>query len=169
MELVILNGSVCRRRSRRMDDGFTYVLLLVTFAIIAIGASAAAIVYETGGKRAHEMELIFVGSEFARAIKSYYQVQLGGTKRYPRNLQDLLVDDRFPTIVRHLRKIYIDPMTGRAQWGLIEAPGGGIMGIHSLSDGRPLLDFQTVFPSQATQAKESYSDWKFIYLPNALK
>lgn len=34
------------------------------------------------------------------------------------------------------RGIYADPFSGKAQWGLVAAPQGGIAGVYSLSAGR---------------------------------
>ena len=53
-------------------------------------------------------------------------------------LEELLQDPRYPDIRRYLRKIYLDPMTGSAEWGLVTGPGGEIYGVHSLSGDEPL-------------------------------
>jgi len=46
-------------------------------------------------------------------------------------------NSRYPTPRRHLRRLFIDPITGKADWGLVTAPEGGIMGIYSQSDREP--------------------------------
>ena len=40
--------------------------------------------------------------------------------------------------VRHLRRLYRDPITGQDEWGLVEAPGGGVMGVYSRSEDEPI-------------------------------
>ena len=39
--------------------------------------------------------------------------------------------------VRH----YIDPITGKRDWGLVIAPEGGFMGMHSLSESVSMIFF----------------------------
>jgi hypothetical protein len=80
-------------------------------------------------------------------------------------LEKLLLDDRFPTVKRHLRKIFFDPMTGTREWGLIRQPGVGIVGIHSLSAQAPFkrANFHERYASFG-EAK-NYRDWQFTYSP----
>ena len=66
----------------------------------------------------------------------------GRARRAPLRLEELLQDPRHPGIQRYLRKIYLDPMTGSAEWGLITGPGGEIYGVHSLSEDEPLKKSQ---------------------------
>ena len=40
--------------------------------------------------------------------------------------------------VRHLRRLYKEPITGQDEWGLVEAPGGGVMGVYSRSEDEPI-------------------------------
>jgi hypothetical protein len=75
--------------------------------------------------------------------------------RYPRDLKDLLHDERYPTARRYLRKLYPDPITG-GEWAIMKAPDGGIMGIHSTSTAAPL---------KVRGAAATYQDWKFAYVP----
>lgn len=56
----------------------------------------------------------------------------------PLELQDLLEDRRSGKLVRHLRQIYRDPLTGSYLWGLQRGPDGRITGIYSRSDAAPL-------------------------------
>ena len=69
----------------------------------------------------------------ARRHRGYYKKD----SRYPQSLEQLLVDKRYPMPVRHLRRLYVDPMTGAADWAVVEAPGGGVMGVYSRSEAAP--------------------------------
>jgi hypothetical protein len=86
---------------------------------------------------------------------------------FPPTLEALLEDRRFPVPQRHLRRLYIDPMTGNSRWGLVKLPDGRITGVYSLSTGVPMRT--TDFPQSVRVAGEGgrYSDWKFVYQPVA--
>jgi hypothetical protein len=71
--------------------------------------------------------------------------------------------------VRHLRKPYIDPMTGEANWGLVEAPGGGgVMGVYSRSEQKPIKSGNFSVRNQGFEEVASYADWKFVHSPPGL-
>jgi len=123
-----------------------------------------ATVWQTIVQREREVELLFVGEQFSRAIESYYRQSPGGPQ-LPRSLDDLLLDERFPMVRRHLRRIYRDPMTGSTEWGLVRL-GDRIAGIHSLSKDQPIKSAGLDRPGFA-EAK-SYEDWKFVFA-DALK
>jgi hypothetical protein len=79
------------------------------------------------------------------------------------SLQELLRDTRFPNPRRHLRKIFVDPVSGRAEWGLVRAgEGGRILGVFSLSQAQPLklAKFDARFPG--FENREHVSEWKFM-------
>ncbi|HRE15854.1 MAG TPA: hypothetical protein PLW86_02145, partial [Rhodocyclaceae bacterium] len=99
------------------------------------------------------------------SILSYSSNAPGGLPSYPMRLEDLLQDNRSAGLRRHLRKIYIDPMTGKADWVLMPAPQGGIAGVHSRSTDTPLK--QTGFRPRDMifENKSSYSEWQFSALP----
>jgi len=144
--------------------GFTLLGVLLLVAIIGVAAAAALGAGAVLQRRTAEADLLFVGTEFRNAFKSYYESAIS-VPRYPVKLEDLLRDPRFPGVRRHLRKIYADPLTGSAQWGLVPAPGGGIMGVYSRSTETPIKVSQ--FPPEfATfEGKQSYSEWIFFYSP----
>lgn len=118
---------------RRREAGFTYLFALLLVA--AMGASAAAIAetWSHARQREKDAELTWVGNQIKNAIGLYYQRSPGTVKRYPEKLEDLLDDRRFLSTQRYLRKLYPDPLTGKPDWTIIAAPGGGIMGVASTS------------------------------------
>jgi type II secretory pathway pseudopilin PulG len=152
------------RRSR----GFTYLAALLAVAVIGIGLAATGAVWSQSRQRDKEQELLFIGEQFRQAIRSYYERTPGPAKRYPQTLEELLADPRYPQPQRHLRKLYADPLTGKAQWGLIAAPGGGIMGVHSLSTAAPIKHAQFALANRAFKDAKTYADWQFFYEPLAL-
>jgi type II secretory pathway pseudopilin PulG len=117
---------------QRRQRGMGY--LMVLFAITALGllAATAGQVWRSTAQRAREGELLFAGQQFRQALDSYHALVVGGAQQYPADLKDLLDDRRSQVTLRHLRKIYIDPMTGQADWVLVTA-GERIVGLHSRS------------------------------------
>ena len=103
------------------------------------------------------------------AIALYYLRSPGAARRYPRRLEDLLQDDRYPVVVRYLRRIYADPMTGSTRWGLIEAPGGGIMGVYSLSGAAPLKRAGFSHENKGFESARRYAEWRFLFNPEAAR
>src|SRR5436309_3351575 len=98
----------------------------------------AGVVWHTAGKRAKEQQLLFAGAAIQDAILHYYRSTPNRGREFPRTLQDLIEDNRYITVERHLRRIYADPMTGKPDWGLIMGADGRIVGIYSRSQEAPL-------------------------------
>jgi type II secretory pathway pseudopilin PulG len=155
-----------RSRSR----GFTFLSLLIVVAITAAVLATAGGVYSQAAQREKERELLFVGEQFRQAIALYYWRTPGGAHQYPKSLEALLKDERWPTTQRWLRKVYLDPLTNTSDWGLVEAPGGaGIMGVYSKSEDVPIKT--AGFPARWTSFEEArnYTDWKFVFSPETPK
>ncbi len=153
---------------RRKQAGFTYLALLIA---VALGGAVLAAVGELSShaqQREKEADLLFVGHQYREAIASYYERSPGGAKRYPQKLEDMLEDRRYPMPQRYLRRIYSDPMTGKPDWGFIEAPGGGIMGVYSPSETQPVKSGAFNRPDESFADATRYADWKFFYSPNGL-
>ncbi|MGB3934164.1 MAG: type II secretion system protein, partial [Burkholderiales bacterium] len=108
--------------------GFTYLAALFFVAVAGLGLAVTGELWSHARQREKETELAWVGQQFRQAIGLYYQRSPGAVKRYPERLEDLLEDKRYLTVQRYLRRVYADPITGKADWGLVPAPGGGIMG-----------------------------------------
>jgi type II secretory pathway pseudopilin PulG len=152
------------RGTGRPVTGFTLLGVVLLVAILAVAAASTLSVGIALQQRAAEQELLFVGLEYQRAFRSYYETAVS-TPRYPLKLEDLLRDPRFPGVRRHLRRLYADPLTGKSEWGLIQAPGGGIMGVYSLARGTPIK--VDLFDAQLLgfEGKTSYAQWRFAYAP----
>jgi type II secretory pathway pseudopilin PulG len=145
--------------------GFVYVGLLMIVMIMGAGLAATGTFFSHQAQRDKERELLFVGQQFRAAIESYYR-RSPGSAVYPKTLQDLVEDKRFPMPQHHLRRLYADPMTGRPDWALIEAPGGGIMGVHSASPAAPVKTGNFDAADAAFENAKHYADWQFFYRPS---
>ncbi len=158
------------RASRRREAGFTFLVMLVAVIVIGVGLAATGEVWSHSRQREKELELLFIGNQFRQAIELYYQrtrdQRTCPVKCYPEKLEDLLQDKRDPGVQRYLRKLYADPMTGKAQWGLVKAPGGGIMGVHSLSNAEPIKRAGFRSRDQSLTGATTYYEWRFIYEPS---
>lgn len=139
---------------------------MLFIAISGIALAAAGLVWHTEVKREKERQLLFVGEEFRQAIVSYYDNSPQGARQFPLKLEDLLRDQRFPVIKRHLRRIYQDPMTGTRDWGLMRE-GGRIVGIYSQSQAVPLKTAGFSEEQEVFAKAESYRDWQFVYVASA--
>ncbi|WP_431112938.1 type II secretion system protein [Variovorax paradoxus] len=85
---------------------------------------------------------------------------LSDPRGYPGSLDELLRDERFPGIRRHLRKIFVDPMTGKAEWGLVQV-AGRIVGVHSLSTAVPIKQAGFDGDDHSFAGAQSYAGWVF--------
>ena len=144
----------------RKGGGFAYLLFLVVLLVFTLLGTAAISVGATLARRSAEEQLLAIGGEMQNALVSY-RAAGGAQGGGPKSLQDLLKDQRFPGIRRHLRKIYADPLTGKTGWGVLRAADGTIAAVYSLAEGQPIK--QTNFgPNQYHFAQaRSYSMWTF--------
>ena len=144
--------------------GFTYVAFLIFIAITGAGLVAYSDIASHASQREKEAELLFRGDQYRQGIAAYYKKE----QRYPQSLDQLLLDKRYPMPVRHLRRLYPDPMTGAADWGLVDAPGGGVMGVYSKSDAQPIKTGNFSLKDTDFEKAATYADWKFIHSPPGL-
>jgi len=143
--------------------GFTYLMVLFAVALFGIALAAAGSVWSTTARRDRESQLLFAGDAIRAAIASYYAA--GPAHQLPRELADLVQDERAPLVRRHLRRVYADPMTGRADWELLRDPDGGIYGVRSTSALEPIK--RANFPDADAEFNGAtcYCDWRFEFSP----
>ncbi|HEU4843827.1 MAG TPA: type II secretion system protein [Burkholderiaceae bacterium] len=143
--------------------GFTYLSLIVLLMIMGLVAAAALKMGSLMQRAAAEEELLEIGAQFSEALRSYAAATPEGQLKQPRTLQDLLKDPRFPNPRRHLRKIFVDPVTGKAEWGIVWLGDKvGVLGVYSLSNRRPLKVANFDIRFQNMDNRERISDWKFM-------
>ncbi|MBC3935635.1 type II secretion system protein [Undibacterium sp. CY7W] len=148
---------------RKHQQGFTYLGLMILLVIIMIVATASIQLGKIEQQRLAEQELLHIGREFQLALLSYANSTPVGQNRRPKTLQELVKDPRFPNTQRHLRKIYLDPITGKAEWGIVlSSDQQRIIGVFSLSDKKPIKikNFDSYF--LGFDEKKSYRDWVFV-------
>lgn len=152
MQLKLQSGN---RRRRRGEAGLTLVELIVTVAILAILASAAVPIARFQVKRQKERILRDDLWTMRKAIDEYkdaadrhaFQTKVD-SYNYPPDLQTLVdgVDVQGKK-VKFLRRIPIDPMTGKDDWGersMQDDPtadswgGQNVFDVYSKSDGTAL-------------------------------
>ena len=122
------------RRLRHVEDGFTFVELLVVTALVAILASAVMPLAHVAIQREKEIELRRDLRDLRTAIDHYKDAADGGqipptsvragSEGYPPDLETLVngvetaSGQNGTTKLKFLRRIPADPMTGKAEWGL---------------------------------------------------
>jgi type II secretory pathway pseudopilin PulG len=149
--------------ARTRQAGFTYLGLVIFVAIIGLVGAATLKIGSLMQRAANEEELLEIGAAYSAALQSYAAATPRGMPPQPPTLQELLKDPRFPGVRRHLRKIFVDPMTGKAEWGVVYlSEKTGVLAVHSLSQAKPLkiANFDRRF--QNLDNKEKISDWKFM-------
>ena len=158
--------SVLTRRGRRGSRGYSLVELALVAACILIMTGMIVPIVRFGITRQKETELKEALRTMRSAIDEFKRLSDQGqipveldTDGYPKTLEKLVEGvDLVGTIKkkkRFLRKIPVDPMTGKAEWGLRsmqDEPDSrswgrqNIYDVYSLSDGTGL-------------DKSKYRDW----------
>ncbi|HXU92422.1 MAG TPA: type II secretion system protein [Gallionella sp.] len=139
---------------------------MVLVAVIAMGIFAEVATFYASRSRQmdREAELLFRGTAYRNAIKSYYESGRP-IKTYPRSLDDLVKDPRVAH-KSHLRMLYPDPFGKKDEgWKLLRASDGGISGVSSKSTEKPIKtgNFQQGY--EKFESASSYSDWAFEFVP----
>ncbi len=142
------------------------VLLLGVLVFLAVASYTTVLVGQRWideRQRMAEDDLLYVGLQYRLAIESYYQRPPNGMMRQlPTRLEDLITDPRYPMPVRHIRKLYLDPMAPDQDWGVIRL-GGGIAGVYSQAKGKPFrtANFDPRLPNFGVA--KTYADWRFTF------
>src|SRR5262245_2858391 len=154
----------CRQR------GLTYIELLVALTVLVVVAAAAMPLYRWDEKRRREEHLRMTLETVRSAIDLYKKYADEGMivqtdvdqKGYPKDLDELVAgvqigDPNSPesSFIQFLRRIPVDPITERAEWGL-----------RSYQDdwdsrswgGENVWDIYSLAPGKALDGS-SYSDW----------
>jgi hypothetical protein len=147
----------------RPQQGFVYIGLLLFTAVTGAALVAFSEIASHTMQREKEAELLFRGNQYREAIAAYHRIE----DRYPQSLEQLLENKGFSMPVRHLRRLYADPITGEA-FAVVRHPDGGIMGVHSTSVAAPIKTGNFSVSNQAFASAASYAEWTFVHSPLGL-
>jgi type II secretory pathway pseudopilin PulG len=118
-----INPSGCRSASSHAagerSRGYALLIVMMIATLFLISLTVALPNVYRQGQREREEELIFRGTEYARAIM-LFQRQF---RRYPTSVKELLETNR----IRFLRHQYRDPMTRKGNWRFIYADANGVV------------------------------------------
>ena len=149
------------------QKGAALMGVLVAVVILGLMSGIAGSTWSSTMQRAKEQELLWRGNQYRQAIGSYYETAHGGAAGiFPSDLESLTKDPRSAVVVRHLRKLFLDPMTGE-DWVVIKDPSGKISGVHSSSTQEPFKKSGFSEINKDFEDKESYSEWQFVFTPAA--
>jgi len=150
-----LSASRAGQQTWRRGRGFSLIELIVAITILSVLASMSVPYIQITIKRERERELRYDLWTMRDAIDRYkdasergaFQIKVG-SEGYPPDLETLVKGvDVAGKKVRFLRKIPVDPMTGRSEWGMrsvqddaaSESWGGqNVFDVYSKSEGAAL-------------------------------
>ncbi|MFC5473638.1 type II secretion system protein [Paraherbaspirillum soli] len=150
----------------RRARGVVLLALLLTLALMAIALMGAANWWAFERQRQAEEQLLFVGDQYRMAIAHYYYATPGPAKALPLSLADLLEDHRFPVPVRHLRRLYLDPIT-EEPFELLHSDEQ-IYGVASTSTKQTIKRAGFSPRYRAFEGLETYKQWQFSFSPARL-
>jgi|CXWL01.1.fsa_nt_gi type II secretory pathway pseudopilin PulG len=144
-----------------LDDnrGFSLLAVLMTMVAMGIALSMASRSSLLVQQREREADLLAKGLEIQHAISGYATRSKMGreqaTALFPSTLEELTKQPH-PL----LRRVYTDPMTGKA-FALVKSPQGQLIGVRSTSLLEPIR--QTDWPEelQHFQGLTRYREWVF--------
>ena len=151
--------------SIRNQRGATLMIVLVMVVVVGLMSGLAGTTWKTVTQREREEQLLWVGNQYVRAIEGYYTRAHAGTQAiYPAALEELVKDPRSLQTLRHIRRLYRDPVTG-GDFELIRHPDGRIRGVRSASLQEPFK--KDGFPRGYGNFRNagSYREWAFEFQP----
>ena len=137
---------------------------MTTAGIAMLGVG---IVWHQDTQREREKELLFVGEAYRVAIGNYYESSPDGIKQFPSTLDDLILDKRFVSIKRHIRKLYSDPIIPERLWGLVKQQDK-IIGVYSQSTLQPIKKTNFLGQYETFSGAGEYREWQFVYTPGSI-
>lgn len=146
------------------EGGMVLLTLLIAMLLMSIALAGALDVWSLERQRERERQLLFAGDQYRLAILRYYRAG----RALPTSVDDLLNDTRFPTPLHHLRRAWVDPVTGDNDWILMRQ-ADRIYGVYSSSTAVPIK--QAGFPRRYEdfENQKTYGGWQFFYLPPVVR
>lgn len=145
------------------QGGFTYLGLIIFVTVLGLVGAATLKIDALLRRAAAEEELLSVGAAFADALTSYAAATPQGQPTQPPSFNELLRDPRSPAVRRHLRRVFIDPITGTTDWGIVWlADGKGVLAVYSKSQAAPLKIANFDPKLVGFEGRQHLSEWRFV-------
>jgi type II secretory pathway pseudopilin PulG len=103
-----------------LDSGYALLFVMIAATVLLVSLTAVLPSIYQEGQREREQELIFRGTQYARAIASFHQK----FQRYPTSVNELT---KLTNGWRFLRKEFADPMTPNGKWRFVHANAQGVL------------------------------------------
>ena len=71
----------------KASGGFTYLGVLLLIAVSSVALAATGTIWASAAQRDRERQLLWVGGQYAQALRSYYRAS-PGLAQYPQDLAD---------------------------------------------------------------------------------
>lgn len=168
--------------ARRAERGFTLAAMVVTMAVMAVFLTVAVQTATFQRKREMEEELIFRGQQMVEGVR-LFRARFG---RFPLSLEEM-----YKAKPPCLRRKWVDPITGKADWvpiflgqegqGVAPGPRGGAAptptptprsgfggGVPSPEARGPIIGFSSRSCESSIKMYEGrtrHCDWKFVFDP----
>ncbi|WP_151807339.1 type II secretion system protein [Acinetobacter bereziniae] len=97
----------------KFRSGYSYLYFIILIIFLSIFVSNSLLVYSTFVKIEKDRELIRISDLYCNALKSYFANSPNGIYHYPKKIDFLLRDPRYEKITRYLRKLEVDPISGK--------------------------------------------------------
>jgi hypothetical protein len=104
-------------RAGAAGSALLIVMMIAVLLLVSLTVALPSVYQEA--QREREEELIFRGTQYARAIVLFRQ----RFRRFPSTVDELLETDG----IRFLRKAYLDPMVRKGKWRFIHANAAGVI------------------------------------------
>ena len=146
---------------RYKSSGFAMMIVITGLLVTSIFLMVTIPPARVERQQLREAELMFAGQAIQSAIESYAKPSGNAAIELPRNFDDLLFDTRGQVPRRHLRRVYIDPMSRSTDWGLI-LQDDRLLGVYSKSMAAPLKKVGFTTDHLSFTGAATYSQWRFI-------
>lgn len=144
------------------QGGFALIFALMVLVAVSLAAAVAVQRAKLEAQRERETQLLWIGNQFRQSLRSYFSIApQGGQSQYPLKLEDLVEDGRGLKTLHHLRQLYVDPFTGKADWA-VEMDSGRIVGVHSRSTDAPVRHAGLGLGNAGFGVAKTYADWRFM-------
>ena len=156
----------------RDQAGVTFATVIFIVMTVGIMLAMTGQSWKRLMQREREEELLFRGGQIFNAISTWYRQKPGHPVTALRDLKDLHKDPRSLANVRYLRGdpdkkdpvtyVRLDPFTGKEFEVIKGGPQGGIIGVKSTSNLKPIKTAN--FPPSLKHFENvtSYSGWQFV-------